>query len=317
MNRTVYLLFFAVLFMISYCTQNSGFPVLSGPYLGQEPPGTTPEVFAPGIISKKGYNDALFCTYIDGKNLFLYTSSPSDAPGGDIYYRIYATDMKNGTWTKPYLTTFHNKPNNDALSLLPDGKTLYFGSRRSLNGKGESPDGFNIWAVKRTEEGFSNPRMIGPPLSSDKYDIYPSATSNGTIYFFSERSGGFGKADIYRSRLFDGNYSEVENIGIPVNTENSEIDPFIAPDESYLIYCSRSLDGFGEMDIYITFRREDGSWTDPVNMGDNINTHGNDWIPYVTTDGKYFFFTSNRSGDDDIYWVDARIIETYKPDIIK
>ena len=158
--------------------------------------------------------------------------------------------MKNGKWTKPYLTQFHNKPNNDTLSFTHDDKTLYFASRRSIDGTGESHSGFNIWMVKNTEGGFSSPRMIDPPVSSNKYDIYPSVTTDGTIYFFSERSGGYGGADIYRSRIVDMKYTHTEKIGEPVNTENSEIDPFIAPDESYLIYCSGSLNGFGEMDIY-------------------------------------------------------------------
>ena len=292
---------------------DSGFPALKGMYLGQKPPGRIPEIFAPGIISKPDYNDALFCTYMDCAGLFLFTSSEVGTQEGNIYYKIYATEMENGKWTKPYLTEFHNKTNNDTLSLSHDDKALYFASRRALDGTGESPSGFNIWMVRRTIEGFSNPRMIGPPVSSDKYDICPSVTADGTIYFFSERDGGHGKADIYRSKFINLVYDEPENIGVPINTKNSEIDPFIAPDESYLIYCSRSLDGFGEMDLYITFRKQDDSWTEPVNLGDKINTPYNDWIPYVTPDRKYFFFTSNRSGDYNFYWVDAKFIEELKP----
>ena len=297
-------------------TKQDDFPVLKGPYLGQTPPGMTPEVFAPGIISTKNHHEALFCAYMDGDSLFLFTRS-SPGSSGQIYYPIHISELKDGRWTEPYLASFHNKSCDQSLSIIPDGKTLYFGSRRSKDGKGESPKGFNIWAVKRTADGFSNPRMLDPPVNSDDYDIFPSASKEGTLYFFSERSGGFGHADIYRSRLVEGKYVDVENIGPPVNTENSEIDPFIAADESYLIYCSQTLSGFGGHDLYITFRKQDGFWTEPVNMGPEINSSAFDWVPYVTTDGKYFFFTSDRSGDYDIYWVDSGIIEELKTKELK
>ncbi len=301
-------IFFSILLPMVCQSQQDDFPVLRGPYLGQKPPGMMPKVFAPGIISTKNYNEALFCAYMDGDSLFLFTRS-SPGSSGQIYYPIHIMELKDGEWTRPYRASFHNEPCDQNLSIIPDGKTLYFGSRRSKDGTGESPKGFNIWVVRRTAYGFSNPRMLDPPVNSDDYDIFPSTSKDGTLYFFSERSGGYGHADIYRSRLVDGKYADVENIGPPVNTENSEIDPFIAADESYLIYCSKTLDGYGGHDLYITFRKQDGSWREPVNMGPEINSSAYDWIPYVTSDGRYFFFTSDRSGDYDIYWVDARIIE--------
>jgi len=303
-------------FFFNGCAQQGDFPVLKGPYLGQEPPGMTPEIFAPGIVSTKNFDEALFCAYMDGDGLFLFTRS-SSGTSGQIYYPIHIMGLEDGEWTQPYLATFHDKPCDKNLSIIPDDKTLYFSSRRSMDGSGESSRGFNIWVVKRTVEGFSNPKMLDPPVNSDDYDIFPSVTEDGTLYFFSERDGGLGHADIYRSKLVNGRYPDVENIGEPVNTENSEIDPFIAPDESYLIYCSKTLDGYGGHDLYITFRKKDGSWTEPINMGLGINSSGYDWIPYVTSDGKYFFFTSNRAGDYNIYWVDANVIEDLKPKELK
>lgn len=302
--------------LFTFGQNEDNFPILKGSYLGQKPPGMKPEIFAPGIISTSENNETLFCMYMDGDRLFIFTSSTPGAPG-QIYYPIYISEVKEGKWTIPSLTTFHSKPCDDNLSLVPDGKTLYFGSRRSRDGKGESPWGFNIWIVKKTTEGFSHPKMLDSPVNSKYYDICPSVTKEGTIYFFSERDNGFGRADIYLSRLVDEKYTSVENLGKPINTENSEIDPFIAPDESYLIYCTKSLQGYGGHDLYITFRKLDGTWTKPLNMGKGINSSSYDWIPYVTSDGKYFFFTSNRKGNYDIYWVDAKIIENLKPENLK
>ncbi len=113
--------------------------------------------------------------------------------------------------------------------------------------------------------------------------------------------------------MINGKHTTVENLGAPVNTKYDELDPFIASDESYLIFCSKTLDGYGGFDLYITFQKSDGRWTEPVNMGEGINSSAYDWVPYVTADGKYFFFNSTRSGSWDIYWVDAKIIEVLRP----
>jgi hypothetical protein len=133
--------------------------------------------------------------------------------------------------------------------------------------------------------------------------------------------------EIYRSRLVDGKYIEPENLGAPINTEFDEWDPYIAPDESYLVYCSMKPGGYGKDDLYISFKKEDDSWTHPINMGAEINSSGWENRPYVTLDGKFFFFTSTKpppkgvdakaAGGRDIYWVDARIITKFKQKAFK
>ena len=128
----------------------------------------------------------------------------------------------------------------------------------------------------------------------------------------SFRDEGKGEDDIYRSRLIDGKYQELENLGAPVNTEYPEVDPFISADESYLIFCTDKPGGFGGYDLYISFRKSDGSWTPPVNMGEGINTTGAEFRPGVSPDQKYFFFTSDRSGAGEIYWVSTDIIQLLK-----
>ena len=79
-----------------------------------------------------------------------------------------------------------------------------------------------------------------------------------------------------------------------------------------MIFCSDKPGGMGDADFYISFSTDEGSWSEPVNMGANINSEGAEYIPYVSPDGKYFFFTSDKSGNWDIYWVDAGIIEELK-----
>jgi len=283
---------------------------VTGPYLGQQPPGKTPKVFAPGLLSTRDHE--AFYPFMDGGTLVMFDRWSRDTAEPDaLSFRTYLTELKDGEWTEPSPTSTLEKPSDDSIPLAADGKTFYFASLRSRDGTGRSPRGFNIWMVRRTSDGFSNPRMLESPVNSHRNDIFPSATRDGTLYFFSEREGGNGGADLYRSRLVDGTYPAVENLGPVINTANDEIDPFIAPDESYLIYCSKSLEGHGGFDLYVSFRAPGGSWTDPVNMGEEINSAGYDWIPYVTA--EHFFFGSDRSGRWDVYWVDAAVIDEHRP----
>lgn len=135
-------------------------------------------------------------------------------------------------------------------------------------------------------------------------------TRDETIYF--EMSNGVAD-DLYRSRLVNDECGEPENLGAAVNTDDyEEYAPFIDPDEDYLIFASNRPGGFGGNDLYISFQNPDGSWTEPRNMGDTINSGAGDTIPYVSPDGEYFFFITRRAGDRGYYnpyWVDAQIIE--------
>jgi hypothetical protein len=302
-----------ILVLMPGCSRINDFSVLKGPYFGQEPPNMTPEIFAPGIISTKEHDG--LCTIRRGGTYCIFDrgSSSEENP----IYNYYITEMKDGRWTKPLLTHFNNRKSDDTISLLPDKNTLLFSSSQSPEGPGKSKKGYNLWIVKSISSGLSNPRIFDTPLNSDYNDIFPSITDDGTIYFFSNRDVPFTNEDIYRTKLVNGKYTEVERLGSPINTENDEIDPFIASDESYLIYCSDKLAGFGGYDLYITFRNPKGFWSEPINMGEGINSSGFDWIPFVTSDGQYFFFNSDRSGHADVYWVDAKIIEQLKPDVFK
>ena len=105
-----------------------------------------------------------------------------------------------------------------------------------------------------------------------------------------------------------------QNLGKAVNTPSREFDAFIAPDESCLVFSSdRRGDGFGKSDLYISFRKGEEKWTQAVNMGPLFNSRESEFTPIVTPDGRYFFFTSTKLGQADIYWVDAAVLDRYRP----
>jgi len=137
-----------------------------------------------------------------------------------------------------------------------------------------------------------------------------SASAKGT-YVFDDY-----KNEVVRiSRLKDGKRQAPKKMSSVVNIGKWTAHPFIAPDESYLIWDSEREGGLGDSDLYISFKQKDGSWGPAINMGDKVNSDKADFYASVTPDGKYILFnrTVNKKPlNVDIYWVDAQIIETLK-----
>jgi hypothetical protein len=142
--------------------------------------------------------------------------------------------------------------------------------------------------------------------------------ANGTLYFSYRATDNVGGPDLHRSRFRNGRHLEPENLGPEINTVYAEGDTFVAPDESFLIVSVwNHPDSSGESDLYISFRKPDGSWTALENLGPPINTEANENGPALSPDGKYFFYCAVRTHGNrptvDTYWVDARILESYRP----
>jgi len=293
------------------------FTDLSGEYFGQKKPGSDPQPFAEGILS----------------SIMSLQSAPSFAPDGkEVYWStffgspfrllIMVMREKNGRWTAPQIAPFSSDEYfffNPIFS--PDGERLYFISNRPMK-KNRKPQGFNNWYVERQGSGWSEPKHHGTTVNSDD-EWGSSITREGVLYFASGREGSMGASDIFLSKLVNGHYTEPENLGVSVNTRARELYPFVAPDESYLLFISnRSAGEYGGIDqyfdIYVSFRRPDGSWTFATKLGCGINSETFENTPIVSPDGKYLFFISQKnSRAGDAYWVDAGIIEELKPSDLK
>ena len=295
----------SILFVFISEAHQDEFPVLTGPYLGLKPPGMTPESFAPGIITTdasegcsgwgKNMEYFIFQRWIDGKS------------------KLYIMNQNNGEWNAPILISFVDKYQVGDFTIAPDGNTMVFASKIVIQEIGSEGEGANIWIVKRTETGWTKPEHFGLGINTKYHDSYPCLAANDNLYFFSRRPGGYGDSDLYLSEFIDGKYQAPVNLGPNLNTAHHEWDTYIAPDESYMIYCSMKPDSIGSDDLYVTFKTNDGLWSKPVHMGNEINTDKSENRPYVSPDGKYFFYTSNKRGNRDIYWVSAKIIEDLKP----
>lgn len=275
-----------IFLLSSGCSQRDNYSLIQGPYLGQRPPGRIAEIFAPGIVST-GFNEHGISFTPDGKELYFRILGP---PRGVIYCMKAG---ENGKWTKPVQAPFITK--YDAkCALSPDGNRVVFSTSKPRSEGDERMDHWEIWVAERQNDGWCEPVNIGLKFG---YDVAcPSISNNGIIYFYSESiSGGFGNGDIYLSKYEGDTYSEPINLGSPINTEYWENDPYIAPDESFIIFQSDRGGNHEFGDLYISYKDQDGKWIQPINMGENINSStSGEGCPWVTPDGKYLFFSSLR-----------------------
>ncbi len=309
------------------------FPILKGPYLGQQPPGKIPEIFAPGIIST-GLSELNAVFSPDGSEFYFCVRCISGTVS------IFQVKMENNIWTEPKLLPFASRFGEIDVTLSPDGNIILFSSRRPLPGSDKPKEDNDFWMAKRFKDTWGNPIYLGEDINSDSHDYYPMMTNDGTIYFSSQREGT-GTNNIYRSKLINGKYSKAEKLGDAINTKHREFDPYVSPDETILIFTSNRPEGFGSGDLYVSFKNKNGIWAEAKNMGDKINTPGSEYCAMITPDGKYLFFTgarrkgiiipekpltykdfrkihnTHKNGFSNIYWVDAKIIEKLKPKEIK
>ncbi|MCZ2845924.1 MAG: hypothetical protein O2U61_05435 [Candidatus Bathyarchaeota archaeon] len=296
------------LFLLPNCFAQNNFPVLKGAYLGQIPPGNTAVLFAPGLLSDDTHSPLGIAVSPDGKEIF-YTLFSGPGKGTIVF-----TKEENGKWIKPQATHFSGEYQDWDLNLSPDGKTLYFSSFRPASGSAEQKKDADIWFVKKDSKGrWGKPKNPGSPVNSNMHEVHPTIADNGNIYFFSRE--GKKQPDIYMSKFINGSYTKPEKLGDSINTKYNDADPFIAPDESYIIFQSKRPGGFGANDLYISYRKEDGTWSNSMNMGPKINTEVSDYCGRVSHDGKYLFFSRSKAGTwiSDFYWIDAKIIEDLKP----
>jgi len=155
--------------------------------------------------------------------------------------------------------------------LSTDGKKLFFCSKRPIPGSMDENSNYDIWMVKKQADFFSDPVHLNNPLNTDKNEAFPSIAANGTIYYqyWGEKGS---ESDIYFSRLQNGKYQKPERLEFGISTEYYEGGPFVAPDESYLLFKAIRPESFrNNTNIYISFRNADYTWSKPVNLGESVN----------------------------------------------
>lgn len=285
----------------------------------------TPELFAPGIVSSDHQEHSSLSFSPDGRQMWWSRwRLPHDL---DKYPQIIMhTKYENGRWTQPRPAPFSGKWRDGSPAFSPDGNRIYFYSRRPIDAASGQMHNNDIWFAERKQNGWIEPKNLGSVVNSPSVEATPCIASSGNLYFSSNRSqyeDPVGNSDIFVSHFVNGQFTEPHGVGSAINTPYARDSfPFIAPDESYLIFSrdSRHFDSEGNITsgdrrLMISFRDTNGEWIEAVDMGPHF---ANCRFPSVSPDGQYLFFTKYTEGNnEDFYWVDAKVIEELKPDGLK
>jgi outer membrane protein OmpA-like peptidoglycan-associated protein len=217
---------------------------------------------------------------------------------------FYKSVKLNGQWQQAtYLSNNINTPeyNEGAQSITQDGKFLFFTGCNRPDGLGRC----DIYVSQKKGDDWAKPFDLPPPINTPGWESQPSISSDGrTLYFTSNRKGGYGGYDIWKSTLTDKGWGNPVNLGPNINTAFDEQSAFIHPDDSTLYFCSDGWPGLGGKDLFVSRLGKDGQWGKPVNLGYPINTSGDENGLTLTAEGSHAFYSSNNLdgyGGFDIY----------------
>ncbi|MEI7492253.1 MAG: putative Ig domain-containing protein [Bacteroidota bacterium] len=261
-------------------------------YFGQTPPGSTPRIFAPGIISVPGRVEyGISISPAGDEMLFALGNWPNK--------RTMIMKYENNHWTGPATVSFSTTRSAEEAIYSPGGQRVYYYAYNPPNPVG----GADLCYSVKNGSVWSEPINLGTPLNTVQDEYHPCVVADSSIYF--ENSVGL----ICYSKFQNGAYTPRIILPALFNDPNQAWgNPFVAPDESYFIFNSSRPGGFGGTDLYIAYKKSDGSWTNPKNLGSKINTSTSECGSEITDDNLYMTYVSNN----DIYWVGSGFIDSLK-----
>ena len=265
------------------------FPVLNGPYFGQQEPGLQAQPFAPGLVSLRGRYEFALSFSPAGHELLFTQQVPEQSVS------VYHSRLEGDAWTEPapiQLSAGARREEMEAF-FAPDGERIFFAPYD------EGMD-VRIWSLEVGQDGWREPRELASPMADDPA-FYPTMSNRGSLYYTN-----LAARKIYRAKVDGLLVSSVEDAGLEFGGH-----AFIAPDESFVLVDARESDSLGGSDIYVAFRHPDGSWARPRHLGAEVNSGFDETCPSLSADGRYLFFSRYNEPDDvsDIYWIDSAVID--------
>ena len=293
----------ALLLLSAFCTpahsaeskvtsaqHKSNYTKLTGAYLGEQPPGLTPKTFAPGIVSTSGWEYGV--VFAPNMKEMYWVNEVVVDDKADQQMVVY--EQQDDVWQKRVVSSRVGTP-----TLSPDNKLMFFGR------------GYK----ERTQTGWSEMKRLGQAFEQFRI-MRVTSSFNGTLAFDEATKDGDGQ--LRYAPLVNGQWLAPKLFPKHINTGTWNAHPFIAPDESYVIWDGQRGRDARNADLFISFKEPDGSWGKAIKFDDNINTASSEFAAQVSPDGKYLFFNRNIGKDNvDTFWVDAQVIEQLKPAHIK
>jgi len=278
--------------------QENGFTSLEGPYLGQEPPGITPEVFGPGVISvEENFEHSAAVFSPDGTVVFWCTNVDWYTEKRQTgMLRLYFMKMINGKWTAPRIAPFAKDIRVERPTFSPDGNRLYFESFSNPN----NMDDLDIFVVERNGETWSDPEPLSSVINTSAIERIHCFTGDGSFYF--SRNPFTRSEEIFVSKWVDGKFTEPEKLGNDYNSDYYEGVILISPNEEYMLIGQIDTQ-HSSPELKISYKQADGSWSDRI----KTPYHCGGFLA-LSPDGKYLFML-----EEGIYWVSTSFAEYLMP----
>ena len=300
MKKVYFILILVFSVFLSACntknqrSKDSDSPTIENPYFGQKTPGLTAEIFAAGLVSINGRYDygISFSPDLDE----MYFSANKKGKTADIYF----SKIEDKKWKTIQKANF-TKGQKDAEMepfFKADGKRIYF-TGYSSGYKDEE-----IWYVDRLGNGWSNAIKLDSPINDDNV-MYLTQAKNGDVFY-----DNISKRKMYSSSSKNGGFPKVQEVEVEIGSH-----AFISSSQDYLlVQAQNKKDKKRGSDIYVYFKKKDGTWSKPINLGNTVNSNFGEAVPSVTPDGKYLFFSryNEEGGLSNLYWVSTEIISKLK-----
>lgn len=251
-----------------------------------------PKIVGKGSVSSRDF-EFNFTFHKESKTSFF---TKALLPGWRRLSIVQSKQKDNGQWEEPTLASFSGKFRDADPFITPDqSKLIYISDRPSTTKKNDTD--YSIWYVELTGKNKEPQLLTGDFYKDIPSPSYPTMALNGNLYFsaFSQAGG----STLYKSVKNADGYGEA--IALPFNdAKYIDLDPMIAPDESFIIFASNNRAGVGGQDLFVSFN-DNGVWSEPVNLGDKINSRGNDGQPGISSDGRTLYFSTNRMEETITY----------------
>lgn len=288
-------------------SQSIAFSRENAHYLGQEEPGSIPEIFAPGIVSTQYL---VYANVTFNPDLTEACWTPNTADSNVYQGGIIISKFENGLWARPEEIRFLSKDYSHRSPFYDlDGKRLYFQAYLGINQGWDQKE--KMYFVEKTSQGWSGPVLVDTIFSKYAVHWQFSLDKDRNLYFGADLRGKEYSGGIYFSKYHNGKYTEPLLIFSNNEFNEAVFGPAISPKGDYLLFARIHPRGSKNpriFSIYISFCKSENDWTIPKDLGEILNMDGNQ--PRISPDGKYIFFVGN---DGMSYWVSASIIEKWRP----
>lgn len=268
-------------------------------YLGQKPPGLIPELFAPGVISLEGRSEhgISFSPKLD--EVYFSANNKDEDPS------IYFSKLEGKKWSTPKKANFTKGKKVGEMHpfVNHNGDKIYFTAHNEFT-LPHHKESVKAWSVNRINDSWSQATQLDSPINND-FVFYTNQAKNGDLYYFN-----VSKRKTYYAPNKKGKFPEVYEAGI------GGVHAFISPSQDYIVVNARNRkDSQRKSDIYVYFKKKDGTWSKPMNLGSEVNSNFGETCPSITPDGKYLFFSryNEEGGIPNFYWVSTEVIHKIKP----